>query len=762
MNLGLRGVRRSDSTLETGMLRAATLAMACSWPLWLVERFLAHYPDAASQRHWFPVVTALVFAVPNLFMFVAWLTGRREIMILANRITGLSVHVAMLLVMFGVAQGDAGTRPVIWFTGFVGVPAAALSLTVPLRVGVPWFVFTVGGVTLADALLQGRSHWAELSGEVGFSLINVFAFNVLAAAARRVSRVTDAFEARAAEDQARAARIRARNGEMTRFTALVHDHVLSELSAIAAGMRPSGTINLRFGGGVGGTGTIDADGLIALITACVRRETPDCEVIVERRGRAGGVDYPEQFIANLLLALAEVARNSAEHAGAGARRRCEVVVGGAEAEVTYSDDGPGFRLDEVVDTCVGLRISVLGRMASVDGGSAVVRAAPGEGAEVSLRWRGEEPATSRVPLPMGADEEPITSLLGMNIVYSWQFGACIIAVMALVNFAGGNFLGPAELACLGLVAAGVLLLVPGEGPQLPRGRTMALVLVGALLAGVGQWQEVVQQDPSWDRLIFLNMVAMLASLVAIRGRPGGAGLMVLSAGLVVEALRHTGVAPAPELTFVTVCSFSILVMPAVLVNIGVRYLLRRLPRARADQREAAAAAAAAQEQKQRRRENLTWLEHEIRPVLDAARVLDPITGRLRLRAHLTELGLRDVLRSPLLDVPALRAAIWDARARGVEVRLLDDRTGSRGAGEDGELSSEDTAPPEPAGGADPAEDPGAARAVAENLGEMIRALDRAAAGESVTIRLSPPHREIFATISDATGVRRFAADGALR
>ncbi|WJY99989.1 hypothetical protein CHAN_06875 [Corynebacterium hansenii] len=747
------------------MLRAATLAMACAWPLWQLERVLFNYPGTEWLRHWFPTVTVLVFAVPNLLMFVAWLIGRRDTMILANRIAGLSVPMAMLLVMIGIAQGDAGSQSAIWFTGFVGVPAVAFALTVPLQVGIPWFVFTVGGVTLANAVLQGRSQWDELAGDVGFALINTFAFIVFAAAAMRVSRVTDAFEARASGDHARAARMRARNKEMTRFTAHVHDHVLSELAAIAAGMKPSGTADLRFGSGLKGNGAIDVDEFIAMIAECVHRETPDCEVIVEKRGPTGAVDYPEQLIANLLPSLAEVARNSGEHAGPDALRRCELEVGGSELRVTYSDDGPGFCLDDVDDTRAGLRISVLGRMASVEGGSAVVRSAPGEGTEVTLHWAGDNPSAPQAPLPAGADDEPITSILGMDIVYSWQFGSGIVAVMALINFSGGNFLGWAELSSLALVAVGVALLMPGKGPRLPRARTAGLVVVAAILAGVGQWQEVVQTVWNWDRFIFLDMVALLASLVAIRGRPGGAGLMILSAATVVEVLRRTGASPAPDLTFLTVFLFSILVAAAALVNIGVRYFLRRLPEARADQMDAAAAAAAAREQKERRRENLAWLEHEIRPVIDAARVLDPATDRLRLRARLTELGLRDVLRSPLLDVPALRAAIWDARSRGVEVRLLDDRTSSRVNGEDGAVSfgeatsPEDSASAEDAASPESADDVDAPRAVVANLGQMIGALDRSEAGESVTIRLSPPHRDVFATISDASGVVRLAADG---
>ena len=742
--------------------------MACAWPLWLIERILFSYPDSAWDEHWFPSVTAMVFASSILLMFAAWMAGRSSSMFLANRIAGFSVPMAMVLVFIGIAQGDVGPQSAIWFTGFVGVPAVAFALTVPLRLGIPWFVFTVGGVTLANAVLQGRTQWVELAGDVGFALINTFAFVVFAAVAIRVSRVTDSFEARARLDHARAATLRARNKEMTRFTALVHDQVLSELAAISGGLKPSSNVDLRFGSGLAESSAVGADRLIDMVAECVHRETPECDVIVGRREVRSGMEFPEPMVANLILSLAEAARNSAKHAGPGARRRCTVDVADTAVRVTYADDGAGFSVDDVADTRAGLRISILGRMASVEGGSAKVESVPGTGTEVILSWVGEEPSAGPAALPVGSDAEPVTTILGMNVVYSWQFGAMIVLVMALINYSGGNFFGWAELSVLGLITVAVCLLVPGDGPRLSRARTVALIVVGASVAAVGQWQEVVEVAWNWDRLIFLNMVALVASLAAIRGRPGGAFLMVGSAAVVVEALRYAGVSPAPDVTAATVLNFSILVAAAGLVNLGVSYFFRRLPRARMDQIAAAADAAAALEQKERRRDNLTWLEREIRPVIDAARVLDPATERLRLRARLTELRLRDVLRSPLLDVPTLSAAIWDARARGVEVRLLDDRTGWKRTGdhvEDGDYGDDSDSGAsgdsgEAAGGRDSGGDGvDAPRAVESNLGSMIGALDGAASGETVTIRLSPPHRDVFATISDEEGVVRLTADG---
>ena len=52
-------------------------------------------------------------------------------------------------------------------------------------------------------------------------------------------------------------------------------------------------------------------------------------------------------------------------------------------------------------------------------------------------------------------------------------------------------------------------------------------------------------------------------------------------------------------------------------------------------------------------------------------------------------------------------------------------------------------------------------AVAAVTGPVIRMLDEADAGDSVTVRVLPPGRSAFATLSDGTGVQRIAADGSV-
>lgn len=697
------------------------------------------YPDHSWVSNWFPTVSAALFAGANALMLLAWASGNRQSMILANRLAGFSVPAAMGLLAIGLAQGDVRPEYGIWFTGFAGVPAVAFALTVPLQLGLPWFFFTVGGVTVSNAVLLGRDSWYDLAGEVGFAVINTFAFIIVAAAAMRVARVTDVTEARARRDFARAARMRSRADEMVRFTALIHDHVLAELAAIAKGLKPTGAVDLHFGAGLAGADVGDADSFIRIVSERVRAETPDCRILVLGTPDLGKTGMPEQAMANMVMSLSEIARNSARHAGPGADRRCEISLSPGAVMLRYVDDGPGFDPADVPHTSAGLRVSVHGRMASVDGCAVDVRTAPGEGVDVRLTWTADEPESPVGQLPVGLDKEPVYSILGMNVVFSWQFAVAMATVFTVILLlAAAEAPGLPEFATILLIMIALSLLMPGEHSVLPMPRTVALVVVEIAICMVGPWQQIVEIEGAWNRLVFINAVALIASLLALRGRPLSAVIAVLGAGVVMEILARAGAGNAPDVGVVTVVSFSIIVFAATLVHMGIAYFFRRLPEARAQQHRAEAAAAAAMEAKARRRKNLGWLESEILPVLDAARFVDPPTGQLRERARLTELRLRDVLRSPLLDRPALTSAIWAARARGVTVRLLDDRSGWGDNGDDAVVIADD--------GIDVRE------SVDAMLGPAIRAVDDAEPGTEVTIRLLPPGRDSFASISDDRGV----------
>jgi len=187
-----------------------------------------------------------------------------------------------------------------------------------------------------------------------------------------------------------------------------------------------------------------------------------------------------------------------------------------------------------------------------------------------------------------------------------------------------------------------------------------------------------------------------------------------------------------------------MLVAGILTSIMVHFFMRTVPQSIQDYNRALYAAGAAKEYEISSQSNYEWLQRRVGPIFSAAAVLDKPTPRLQLRARLTEQLLRDVLRSPHLNVGSLHQAVWDARARGVHVRLLDDRNHTQAVTGRTDvrripLVDDDSA-------------------VAKLMPNFLEAIDNAEEG-SVTIRLLPPGRRAFASISDDNGVQRFDEAG---
>jgi signal transduction histidine kinase len=77
--------------------------------------------------------------------------------------------------------------------------------------------------------------------------------------------------------------------------------------------------------------------------------------------------------------------NSLQHAGTAVERWAVIRGDADDLVIEVGDRGAGFDPDAVPTERLGVRVSILERVASV-GGAAVVDTAPGEGTVVSLHW----------------------------------------------------------------------------------------------------------------------------------------------------------------------------------------------------------------------------------------------------------------------------------------------------------------------------------------------------------------------------------------
>lgn len=596
----LREPRGARDTVRSGTLRTASFAIAVAWVLWQIESIAVWAMNPEVYFSGYTISTAVIFGIANAFLFAAIFAGSDKLLVLALRVVGLTLPLVILLLVFRPLGNSE-----LWYAGFTGVPAVAFALTVSVRKGVTFFALTVGGASFVNALFAPRSLLIDVIATVGFSLINTFAFIIFASSTMTIAALIDRTEERSRLVGLSATRIRARTEEMEGFTALLHDHILSGLSAISKGLRPQNPI----------------DGIEEMNTAA---DTPELSH--------------------------ELGSNDSSHSAVASPYR----------------------------------------------------------------------------------------LMGMNIVFSWQFGLGIGVVLLLVMVISGRLPSYAGLSAYLILIALLPVLIVGNSSRLSSRRATVIAFGLIAVTVIGQWQ-TPPFTSSWAANWQVNAMALFASLLAIRGRPGWAAFTVLGSACGVDTIRLLGAGNDATMNALTVVAYSIIVVAAGLANLGFRYLLERQPIAVEDRRRAEADRVAAEEAAKQRTHKLQLLDNEVRPVFDAAQRLDPISSPLRGRARLTELWLRDLVRSPLLNIPAIRESVRAARMRGVTVQLLDDLSHTEGV--------------------DRTDIESAQQAIWALRGHIITDIDKSLPDTSVTVRVMPPGRRAFLVVTGDHGSRRFGHNG---
>ncbi|MFT2817264.1 PspC domain-containing protein [Leifsonia sp. A12D58] len=112
---------------------------------------------------------------------------------------------------------------------------------------------------------------------------------------------------------------------------------------------------------------------------------------------------PEDAPEGLVAAAREAMLNAARHAGGTVTVYLESGARGIELSVT--DRGPGFSLDDIPEDRLGVRESILGRMRRV-GGSAAVRPGPGgSGTEILLTMPASHSPEAQSPEPQSSEPQ---------------------------------------------------------------------------------------------------------------------------------------------------------------------------------------------------------------------------------------------------------------------------------------------------------------------------------------------------------------------
>lgn len=414
------------------------------------------------------------------------------------------------------------------------------------------------------------------------------------------------------------------------------------------------------------------------MSAALERMAASFPVRIDVRTRIDGeADLPPAVARALLLAARQAVANSVRHAdptGRGVRRSIALDCRDGALSIRVEDDGVGFAASARSDR-LGITDSIERRGA--DAGVGVeIRSAPGEGAAVVLRW---EPAE-----PVGKGEEPAErtgcgagGATGAVFLPVMETPSARTIVLIIVAFHLGSVLlhwseyriAWVSPACFLLLAACTWLLVRRWSGAMPMSAAWAVaVAVGA--ANGAQFAVIVSRpSPGWDHWTAGAGTFLACGLVLRgRGRQAWAAMALMVAGTTAWTLATGGsllvVGAYNGGHALTLALWSLTAMWSDRAYRAIGFQQRRLQSLRAQRR-------AEEETERVLMEARASVARRALPVLReiASGVIDE---GIRTRARLLEAELRDEIRAACFTGTAVVGAARRARARGVDVVLLDD------------------------------------------------------------------------------------------
>lgn len=640
-------------------------------------------------------------------------------------------------------------------------------------------MYAMVATLLASIILSGARRWAylvlvqvvaslafisaseDLLTSLAYSLYAIAMSLVMMSASLVLQNLAYAVDDARVENERRSAEasvLAAKLSEASRIDALVHDHILSALllasrvgdpaqasledDAVTAVRRHSATAldtldEIARPQTLPRIEPLSTSALFALLERQVRALVPDA-LVLGTGSRTSPVDG--QVAHTIVAAATEAVRNSLRHAGrtAGdgtpvARR---VTLHCSEEGVTTAiiDNGSGFDPAAVPDRRLGLRGSIIRRMESLDGGSAQVDSAIGEGTRVTLSWvdsrlstRGHSPRRVRhtlgdalLDLPMGTSlsasravvHHSMPMLIGVGLAVAAGFAGMAVLTM-------DSYDPPwADLACLGVLLVCcpyALFRSTAAGRSIPLSSTWTMAVSVPVITGLTMW---AYDGPHLVGVEVWPVVACVILLVIIalagRDRQAWVGL----AGMVGVLLffsqdSHVGGAWLHWL-WITGMAFVLAAREVSLFLVNQLSVAARMQSLRAQRHVSETEHLEALEA---RRERSQHLDEHARPLLAVLAGGTPLTEAVRVDAYLLEAELRDSLRARCFRGTPVVDAVREARSRGVTVELMDD--GALVAAEE-ELRG---------------------RVESIVLGELQRATQG-----TVTVRVQPPGREAVVTV----------------
>jgi len=358
------------------------------------QSFLNALGSTQEGPHWRLALLLLAF-VPLAAMIIAFFAG-----VLVRVAAGIfaAVFPVVLLVWPLATAGrveQAAAEPWTWYLINVATVAAVLSF--PLLLQITWGVAVpvLYGVVRIVQIGFERPGAALVGLDVVFAMILAAVLIALAWMLRSVAIDIDRTRAEALTSYAAAAAADAAEQERIAVAALMHDSVLAALiaaeraetpreSTLAVSMAREALTRLANADRDAEEGSDDpvaAEG----VAAAVVRAAADLGVALDVACElvADGPRIPGRVARALVLAATQAIANAVQHAGA-AGLRAEVGGSAGGIAIRIIDTGPGFDPARVPEDRLGIRASIVARVAAVAGRARVT--STGEGTVVELTW----------------------------------------------------------------------------------------------------------------------------------------------------------------------------------------------------------------------------------------------------------------------------------------------------------------------------------------------------------------------------------------
>jgi signal transduction histidine kinase len=383
----------SRAQVETIVSRAVAV-MGIVFALQTIPTLLAQVPKDN------PVWTATVVPVISASLIVALIASLSDRWVWqAHSLVAVLYIVALLSWPFSVTDLRAVPTDNNWLYYLLTVATGTAAIGFSRAIATTYlFVVPImyGLIRLTPA--GGGSTWQKATLDSVYSIILGAAVMMIITMLRQAAASVDSAQATALERYSFAVRQHATEVERVQVDSIVHDSVLTTLLSAARAYTPEAkTLAATMAGNAIGhlreaALVVPDDGSTVRIDAVARRIADAANTIgarFEMRTRLiGARTMPVHAGEAVYSAAVQAMVNSLQHAGpADSVSRWlsirEVAPTGIEIEI--GDSGVGFAVTDVPLERLGLRVSIVDRIANA-GGATEVESAPGEGTVVTIRW----------------------------------------------------------------------------------------------------------------------------------------------------------------------------------------------------------------------------------------------------------------------------------------------------------------------------------------------------------------------------------------